>query len=207
MKINPRTVLAVALFIPLAAVLLVTSACLPVPVGNPETSKVDETLSGIYQLQNQNPADKDTALAILKPWDAKTYILDYVTTETKDNNENRQIQHFKCWLTTIAGKTFITCQPMDGIKPLLNVPDTEKPVWLVLRLNKVPSGLEILMVNPDSDFLKNLTKQEEFEAAIKAHAEDKGLYGEPATFKKLGKDDQALVEETLAKFNVKPVTK
>jgi hypothetical protein len=203
MKPTHRTLLAVALFLPLAALLLATFACLPAPVGDPDKSQVDASLSGIYKGMPTDPADKSTELAILKPWDAKTYLLEYMTVDSQDNKETRQIQHYKAWLTTLSEKTFLTAQPMDDMSTLLGAESSDKPFWLVLRVDKVPAGLELRMVNPDSEFLKNVTKQEEFEAAIKAHVSDNALYGDTITFKKLGKDVQAQIEEVLAKFNTK----
>ena len=202
MKPTHRTLLALALFLPLAAILLATFACLPAPVGDPEKSKVDESLAGIYKGMPADPTDKSTALAILKPWDAKTYLLQYMVVETKDNKETHELQHFKAWLTIIEGKTFLTAQPLDD--PAALIGDTpDKPFWIVLRLDKVPTGLEVRMVNPDSEFMKNLTKQPEIEAAIKAHVSDNALYGDVLTFKKLAKADQPQIEEILGKFNTK----
>jgi hypothetical protein len=202
MKTNPRTLLAIALFVPLAAILLATFACLPVPIGDPEKSKVDETLSGVYQGKPTEPGDKTLSLAILRPWDAKTYLLQYFVVDASDNKDKRQFQSFKCWLTTIEGKTFLTAQPMGDLQFALG-DKGDKPVWVVFRLDIVPSGLVASMVNPDSEFLKDLAKPEDFAAAIKAHVSDKGLYGDAVTFKKLGKDDQALIDDVLGKFNAK----
>lgn len=203
MKPTHRTLLAVALFVPLAAVLLAIFACLPAPVGDPEKSQVDPSLSGIYKLTPPDPNDKSAELVILKPWDAKTYLLQYMTVDSKDNKETHQIQHFKAWLTTLNEKTFLTAQPLDDTASLIGADTSDKPFWVVLRLDKVPSGLEIRMVSPDSEFMKNLTKQDEIEAAIKAHVSDNALYGDTATFKKLGKDDQPQIDEILSKFNTK----
>ena len=203
MKPQHRTLLALALFLPLAALLLATFACLPTPVGDPEKSAVDPSLSGIYKGVPTKPEDKATELAILKPWDNKTYLLQYLTVEQKDGKEDRQIQHYKVWLTTISEKTFLTLQPLDDTASLIGADPSDKPFWVVLRVDKVPTGLELRMVNPDSDYLKNLTKQEEFEAAIKAHASDNDLYGDLITFKKLGKDDQTQIDEVFTKFNTK----
>jgi hypothetical protein len=199
---SPRTLLSLVLFIPLAAILLTTFACLPVPIGDPEKSKVDPALVGIYQFQASDPADKNSTIAILKPWDDKTYILDYLTIETRNEKEDCQYQQFKCWLTTLAGKTFITCQLMDNRQFGIGDQD-KKPVWPVLRIDKAPSGLELRMVNADSEFLKGRTTQEEFEASIKAHVSDNDLYGNPATFKKLGPEAAAFIEATLAKVGIR----
>jgi hypothetical protein len=207
MNAKRRSVLAILLFAPLAAILLATFACLPAPVGDPDKSKVDETISGIYSRQMPaDPTDKTSEIAILRPWDGKTYLLQYLTGGIKDGTEQRQIQHFKAWLTTISDKTFITCEPMDNLSYALG-DDGSKPFWVVLRLDKTDKGLEVRMVNPDSEFMKGLAKREDIEAAIKAHASDAGLYGDALNFKKQGKDDQALIDAMLSKFDTSHTTK
>jgi hypothetical protein len=195
-----RSLLAVALFVPLAAILLATVACLPAPVGDPEQSKVDETLVGAYRGVPANADDKSSILVLLRPWDAHTYLLDYMQVDMKDGKEERQLTQFKAWLTTLGGKTFITAEPKDDLKFVLG-DDGSKPYWAVLRLDKTAVGLEARLVNVDSDFMKGLTKREEIEAAIKAHATDQALYADPITFKKLSKDDQAFIDDVLSKFN------
>jgi hypothetical protein len=182
MKSTRRTLLSIALFVPLALVILMTFACLPVPVGNPETSKIDDTLSGFYQQVPKNADEKDLAIALLKPWDSRTYMLDYRVVG-KDGDTL-----FKAWLTPMADKTFITAEPIDTLKDVLD--KEKKPterVWVVFRVDKVAGGLELRMVNLGSDFLKNLKTQAEYEAAIKAHVSDNDLYVDPITFKKVDK--------------------
>ena len=48
---------------------------------------------------------------------------------------------------------------------------------------------------------KPITTAKEFEAAIKDHVGDKGLYGDPLTLKKLTAADQAFIDEVLSKFD------
>jgi hypothetical protein len=202
MKSAHRTCLSIALFTPLACLLLITFACLPAPVGDPEKSKIDENLAGIYQQVPQDPASKDVNLAILKPWDSRTYMLNYMVLGKQNDKETHELKHFKVWLTTIEGKTFLTAQPMDDLQFALGKDEqAAEPFWAVLRIDKVPSGLELRMLNRNSEFLKNLTKQAEIEAAIKAHVSDNDLYAEPVTFKKLDKSDRALIADVLSKFD------
>ncbi len=195
-----RSLLAIALFVPLAAILLATFACLPAPVGDPEQSKVDDTLVGAYRGMPTNADDKSSILVLLRPWDSHTYLLDFMQVDKKDDKEERQMSHFKAWLTTLGGKTFITAEEKDDLKFVLG-DDGSKPVWVVMRLDKIATGIEARMVNVDSEFIKGLTKREELEAAIKAHATDQALYNDTITFKKLGKEDQAFIDDVLSKFN------
>ncbi|HEY4330240.1 MAG TPA: hypothetical protein VGN88_10935 [Phycisphaerae bacterium] len=202
MKPLHRSLLAAGLMLPLAALLLVTFACLPVPIGDPEKSKVDPALAGIYKAIPKDTADKSSTLALLQAWDDKTYLLTYMSVQKGDKQDDLAINHFKGWLTTIEGKTFITLKPMDDPAPVIgDAPD--KPFWVVLRLDKTATGMQAFMVNPDAEIFKGLTKQEEFEAAIKAHVSDKATYSDPLEFKKLGKDDKAMIDDVMSKFNTK----
>jgi len=206
MKASTRTWLSIALFVPLAVILLGTFACLPVPIGDPAKSKIDPALTGVYRAVPANPADKVTELAILRPWDERTYLLEYLQSGIKDGKEVRQIQHFRAWITIIADKTFITAEPADDLRFAFG-DDGSKPYWVVLRVDQVPGGLEVRMVKPDSEYLKNATKREDFEAAIKAHVSDVPLYTDTLSFKKLGKEDQAQVDEVLSKFDTSHTAK
>jgi hypothetical protein len=204
MKPTRRTLLAIALSLPLAVILFTAFACLPAPVGDPEKSKVDESLSGIYQAVPKEAGDKkETTIAILRPWDAKTYLLNYmVVGKDESNKDQHEMQLYKAWLTTIEGKLFITGQPVDDVNFALGADNSEKQprYWVVLRIDKVPTGLEARMVSPDSAIMKELKTQAEIEAAIKAHVNDKELCGDPITFKKLGKEDKDLIDSVLKQF-------
>jgi hypothetical protein len=204
MKPTQRTLLAIALSLPLAVLLLAVFACLPAPVGDPEKSKVDESLSGIYQGDPVNPNSKETPFAVLRPWDAKTYLLHYMVAGKDGDKDKQEKRLFKAWLTTIEGKTFLTCQPMDDAGFALGAENAEKQTryWVVLRVDKIPTGLEARMVKPDSAIMKELKTQPEIEAAIKAHVGDNDLYGDPMTFKKLGKEDGDLIDSMLKQFFV-----
>ena len=199
MTAKSRTFVSIALFLPLAAILLATFACLPAPVGDPETSKVDEALTGVYRGGDA----QQTILAVLRPWDAKTYLLTYMAVEKKDDKESHAEMHFKAWLTSLGGQTFLTAQPMDDLSDILHTDNPEKKYWAVFRLDKTPTGLVASMIKPDSDFVKGLDTRDQLEAAIKAHVNDKDLYGDPMTFKTLGKEDQPFIEEIMGKFNTK----
>ena len=200
MKASTRTWVAVGLFVPLAVVLLATFACLPAPVGDPETSKVDEGLVGAWQTTPKD-ANDEVITAVMEPWDAKTYLLTYYSVGKKDGAEEKKMMHFKAWVTTIGGAEFVTAQPLDdmaftrGEKP-------EKQFWVVMRVDKKPDSLEMRLMTPDSELLKGKETREQIEAVIKANMDKKELYGDTIPFKKLGKDDKGNLETTLEKFGV-----
>jgi hypothetical protein len=198
-----RTKLGLALFVPLAAALMATFACLPAPVGDPETAKIDEALSGAWQGVPKTAENKDVGLVLFQPWDAHTYLLRYLAIENKEGKESRQLATYKAWLTTLGGTTFVTAQPMDDLRYGPAADPQSKRFWVVMRLDKKGDGtLDMRIVSPEAEALKGKETREALEAAIKANAEEKALYADALTFKKLGKDEQLKLEETLKKFGI-----
>jgi len=194
-----RTILGVLLFLPLAAVLLVTFACLPAPVGDPEQSKVDPALNGAWSAQK----DDDKLLVLVRPWDARTYFIQYMENKKKDGKDENQGLHFKAWLTTLGGQSFIVCEPIDRFDFVPGFLDqNDKPFWIVGRVEVGTDSMTFRMVNSDSPLMKDLSTREQLEAAITANVDKNELYSDAITFKKLGKDDAAAIHDSLKAFNV-----
>jgi hypothetical protein len=205
MKPSFRTKLGIALFVPLAAVLLATFACLPAPVGDPETAKVDEALNGAWQ-HLPDAAEKSTLLALIQPWDGRTYLLEYLQTQEKEGKKEQQMMRFKAWVTRMGTATFLTCQPMNDIKPFA---DTEKNprFWMVFRVELKGDALEARMVSPDSTLIKEKNTRQEIEEVLKANLENKELYGDPLTFKRLGANDAKAFTGALEEFKLSEMIK
>ena len=206
-----RTLLAIALFVPLAAVLLVTFACVPVPVGDPAKSKVPDERPNpdafLAVPKDAKPEDKN--LTLIRPWDEHTYFLQYISVSKKDDKEDVNVENYKAWLTPLAGATFLTCEPMDDTA--YEGHTAKKPkFWAVFRIEFAADGLEAKIINADSDLLKDLMEKakdgkatrEDLETIIKAHADDKVLYGDTVKYKKLGKDDGTVIDEIVKKANL-----
>jgi len=210
MKPIYRTWLGIALFVPLAAILLATFACLPLPLGDPEKAKVDDKLVGTFQAVNTDAGE--TVVAILRPWDTHTYYVTWIDTDKKDNKEETKVMHFKAWLTDIGGATFLVAQPLEADEVAQYISgDKTVRVWPTFRIEKTKVGLDARMVDSSSEILKALvdgvkdgkTNPVDIEAAIKAHVDDKALYmDKPISFKKLSQEDQKSLEETLKRANL-----
>src|SRR4051812_33856052 len=97
MNARTRTTLGILLFVPLSVVLLASYACLPAPVGEPEKSAVDAKLTGAWQAVKKEGEDADSRIALMRPWDAHTYYLQYMATEK--GKDKTSVMHFKAWLT------------------------------------------------------------------------------------------------------------
>lgn len=195
-----KTLLAIALFIPSVIILLATLACLPAPVGNPDTATLDNALTGAWQATAGDPTD--TAVALLRPYDAHTWFLQYFISEKKDGKETVGIVNCKAWLANFAGTTFICCESLDNSDFLPG--KTADKTYFVAKLDRTGDKLTLSPVNDSSDLLKDAKTQPQIEAVLKANANNKALYEEtnPMTFAKLDKDHLKVVEDLRSKANV-----
>ena len=194
-----RTLLGVVFFLPLAALLLVMFACLPAPVGDPENSKVDPALTGAWQ--GTDP-DGNAELVLLRPWDSHTYFVQYMVQSKKDGKEEDRISHYKAWLTSLGGSTFMTFEPLERFDYVAK-DENEKPWWLVARIQLTPGNVAFRPINPESPLVKDLDTREKLEGAITANAAKDDLYSKEMTFQKLGKDGKLTdAEQQLIKTNL-----
>src|SRR5689334_9692340 len=90
----------------LAAGLLGLASCLPVSLGDPDKSKVDARLNGVWEWRDNGKIE----LAIFQPYDERTYFVDVLTGEAGDAGAIKPLQRdiYKAWLTSVKGETFIT---------------------------------------------------------------------------------------------------
>lgn len=132
--------LMMILIIPIFAGLL---ACMPVPVGDPEKSRIDPFFSGIWLLASEDQA----ALYFLQPYDKRTWLMvgvdlaegpdaDFSDEEPEFDDEADRVAYlfdflrktpvgpegvtststaiFKVWRTKLGGVSFMTWEPVGG---------------------------------------------------------------------------------------------
>jgi hypothetical protein len=196
-----KTLLSITFFIPLAGILLITLACLPAPVGDPETAKVDPALVGAWQLGITDPASKEKGVVTMRALDAKTYFVQYLFLEVKDGKEVVSVLDHKGWLTSLAGATFITCESLDDAAYLVPGEKSDRYYW-VAKLERSGDTVTLSPVNESSPLMKDKTTRDQIETVIKANVNNKELYSQTMTFKKLGKDQLTLLGDLRKKANV-----
>ncbi|HUO08120.1 MAG TPA: hypothetical protein VM008_07470 [Phycisphaerae bacterium] len=199
-----RTLLGVILFVPLAALLLVMFACLPAPVGDPATSKVDPALAGAWTATDD---EGKGLLVLVRPWDTHTYYVEYMWQSKKEGKEDNGVIHLKAWLTTLGGSTFMTFEPLDRLD-YVSKDEGSKAWWLVMRLDVQPDAIKVRPINQDSPLVKDLDTREKLEQAIAKNASNDELYGKELTFQKIAASGKAtdaemqLIKEALEVFHV-----
>ncbi len=199
MQARTRTVLAVVLFVPLAAILLMTFACLPVPVGDAETAKVDDALTGAWIA---NPKDEEPVIVVVRPMDKHTYFVQSLQNVKKDGAEAVTVLNYRAWLSVQGGATFITCEALDN-KSFLDPGSKNSDLYYwVAKVEKTADGVTLSPIKDNSDLLKDLDTQAKIEPVVAANANNPALYDDAIAFKKLDKDHLDIVGELAKKAHV-----
>jgi len=183
-----RTIAGLAMLAGLGPFLLALMACLKVPVGDPEKSRIDPALSGVWRVEH-NGRSSDS-LWIIEPWDARTWIvttLDARDDESADESAAttprdvltllessglESIDAHKAWLATFGGVRFLVLEPKSPIRDLMG----EKPeFWPTFKVQPTTAGrVELrLVIGKDIDKAKTTAQAE---AILRKYARDPALY-------------------------------
>ncbi|HSG58898.1 MAG TPA: hypothetical protein VLA06_05155 [Woeseiaceae bacterium] len=192
MNARQRSLSGLLLAIVLIPVLAGLLACLPVPIGDPERSRIDPDMTGVW-------LGFEGAVTYFEPYDKRTWLVTSVginlpsgcrwAGETFEYEEfvawfaeqqcatAEKATIFKAWRSKHGGHWFLTMQPMAMVDD-----DAEDPfaddVWFVYRIDKTGAGaFELLMIDPDFAMFNDLPeKRRDYEKVIRKNAADDGMY-------------------------------
>jgi hypothetical protein len=185
-----RTIAGLVLLAGLAPFLLALMACLKVPVGDPEKSRIDPALSGVWRVEHNGKSSD--SLWIIEPWDARTWIVTMLDARDDDSADEaaattprdvltllessgpESIDAYKAWLATFGGVRFLVLEPKSPIRDLMG----EKPeFWPTFKVQPTTAGrVELrLVIGKDIDKAKTTAQAE---AILRKHARDPALYGD-----------------------------
>jgi hypothetical protein len=174
-------------------------ACMPVPIGNPERSRVDPEITGAWFFAG----DGDPAFYVFEPWDKRTWLLAGVPLEEgadadfgdynleSDEELARLIAAepvgengatatetvlYKAWMTKLGGVWFMTWEPKGLFGSEQFAPDS----WFVFRVEKPDQEtLELTLIGGKKFFPDDLEKtRRAYERVIKKHAKNPEMYTE-----------------------------
>ncbi len=185
--------------IPIFAGLL---ACMPVPIGDPERSRIDPELSGVWAVLTPSSTVDEAIFYIFEPYDKRTWLVtgggiavrddsdspDYdltsydgfielASTELDDESPVYldEIVVYKAWLKKLGGEIFMTWEPKIALDDGIAEPD----VWLVYRISKDgPDKIRMQMIDGESDLFDDVKKtRRAYEKVISKNADNPELYG------------------------------
>ena len=174
--------LLMLVIIPIVAGLL---ACMPVPIGNPERSRIDSDLSGIWIVESEGDAG---SLYLFQPWDKRTWLVVGARLEEARGYDGEELDPetakdaadvlretrvgaggvtspntvlYKAWLTKLGGMQFMTWEPMGG----LNDDGSHQPeYWFVWRVDKADGDrFTLRMVSSEHEIFDDIVKPKEYE--------------------------------------------
>ena len=165
---------------PLIALVLVTTtaSCVPVPLGDPEKSKVRKEYLGLWLSDNNLLVD-------VQQFDKRTYVIDWMQYDTR----NGKVGHrnlIKGWITEIKGTRFFTLQVFQVDSP--NNPSTKGSVVSMGKIELKNKRLHISLFK-DSVF-KNVSKPDQLRKVLEARHADGKIYSDPMQLERVTKDDK-----------------
>ena len=185
-------------------------ACMPVPIGNPERSRIDPELSGLWTMQDSDgdimgivlfePYDKRTWLGFMvqpglyernAPHEFDIYTLEGLIAALNDESSESplvvadELAVYKIWLTKLGGEQFMVWQPKGAFHE--GKFDTEYGLnWHLTKHGETSFDLSGIRSNHPAIKDVDDKNRKALEKAIRKHASEPELYDEDAwTFKKV----------------------
>jgi hypothetical protein len=202
-------------------------ACLPVPTGNPEKSRIDPTMSGIWIGYSEG----DATLLVLDPYDKRTWLISYFNFSTTPDSDSKasdesagdssaegfsniellrknrleieSVGIYKGWLTKIKSERFINWES----KTLTNtLPDMVPEAWWVFRVRQGSDGImRFDLIDPDHEEFDDFKTRSQAEKFIRRHMNDPEFFIDDdgsLLFGRLSKGDYEAASGLIEDFGV-----
>ena len=205
---NRRSIYGLVLMLGIVPVITGILACMPVPIGDPERSKVDPDITGVWAvLTIEEESDSEAGAYVFEPFDKRTWLVagvaleagygvendydfsTYQGYEALAANEEVHAEHvytdgvtlYKAWLTKLAGEWFFTWEPKGLAETLGEDPEA----WLVFHVNRADDKtLQLRMVDGSAEPFKGIDKtRRAYEPVLKKHVNDPEIYGGDDSFR------------------------
>lgn len=217
MNARLRTTTGAVLMLLMLPVIVGLLACLPVPIGNPERSRIDPEITGVWA----SLGDGDLAFYVFEPWDKRTWLLTGVPLEEGDDADfsdydldsyeslaqlmetepvgadgatATEVVMYKAWMTKLGGVWFQTWEP----KGLFGSEDFAPDTWYVFRVDKPDANtLALYLIGGEKFFPDDLAKtRRAYERVIRKNAKNPEMYTEdPMLLKRLSNEHRQFFEK------------
>lgn len=207
--------LLMAVIIPVVVGLL---ACIPVPIGDPERSRIDPAISGVWVLLG---GEEEPGFYAFEPYDKRTWLLTGVPVEEGNGADLSDYSFdsyadianlmekepvgdngvtasetvvFKAWRTKLGGQWFMTWETLAPLAENDYVPE----FWYVFRIDKPDENtLDLRMVNGEDAMFKGVEKtRRAYERVLRKNARNEDLFSEdPIRLIRVKPEHRAFVAE------------
>ena len=213
MKSRSRSFSGVALMLVLIPALAGILACMPVPIGDPERSKIDTDLIGVWAAVPSGDNPDEAAFYVFERYDKRTLLITGISLAAgadsslsdydlstydgyaslaatasigEDNVYVEAIVIYKAWLKKLGGELFMTWEPKAWLEN--GIPEPE--VWFVYRvIDKGPDRLQLRWLNGESTLFNDVDEtRRAYEKVIRRNVDDPELY-----YEAIDLDDMKLV--------------
>ncbi|NND46600.1 MAG: hypothetical protein HKN55_02945 [Woeseiaceae bacterium] len=197
MKPNTRSISGAVVMLAAIPAIIGILACLPVPIGDPERSRIDPEISGVWAWLG----DGTPAFYAFEPYDKRTWLQTGIPLEEGEEAdfsgydlgdfddvvrlmENEPVGDdgatasetvmYKTWRTKLGGEWFLTWEP----KGVFGEKDFRPEMWMVFRMEKPNADTMDLYFIGDELFEGVAETRRAYERVIKKNAKNPELYGE-----------------------------
>lgn len=198
----------------LTTMAIIISACLPVPIGDPERSKVDDRYSGTWISASSNDC---LYVTTLKPYDKRTWLVGWYCVDLEGHSlkklqsadsyaslmalldevdaEGVELAVMKAWTVKLGGKKFMTWEPR------LFADSVKEPFWYVWAIDQLEENtLTARLIDGDYAKFKDIPEDDisrhRYESVIRKNSSDDELYdGRPIAHFKVPDEDLGLIEK------------
>ncbi len=199
MKPNTRSASGATLMLVIIPVIVGLLACMPVPIGDPERSRIDPEITGVWALLDDSEGREFYAF---EPYDKRTWLVTGVPIEAGDDADfgdlelesysdfaefidkrpvvgrdgltAGKIANYKAWRTKLGGVWFMTWEP----KTVFDNERFSPEVWFVFRLDRPDEDTLVLTMLDDDLFDGVEETRRAYERIIKKNAKNEDLYSD-----------------------------
>lgn len=201
MKSKSRSLSGAALALVVIPIFAGLLACMPVPIGDPERSRIDPDLAGVWAVLASGENFEEAGFYVFEVYDKRTWLVtgaglidgddldssnydmtsydgfvELAAAEPVDEGHVSidSIQVYKAWLKKLGGELFMTWEP----KLLLDEGIPEPDVWLVYRVVKTDRDrFELHYVDGESDLFDGVDEtRRAYERVVRKNAKNPELY-------------------------------
>lgn len=177
-------------------------ACMPVPIGDPERSRIDPEMTGIWVKTEMIDYMDECLFYVFEPYDKRTWLVTCLEVSADPDFEGpdedptsyseviallrgaeeqgqefgvEAIGFYKAWLKKLGGATYLTWEPKTYIDDGIKEPD----VWFVHRVVKSgPDRMDLQLVDGESSDLFDDVEETRraYERVIKKNVDNPELY-------------------------------